>query len=488
MKTWKNLVAIASFLCFASCGGSSKTTTPVDVYENITVPTTFTFKGKFDTSNSSVSYSGQTLRQVLIKDLSAYIRSLTTKIDTAAITPGVGDTLSALNFYYEFDSTTSGLNTFGFSSTPALLQTNFNDISTGKNLKEKFAGNDLVGQYKDWTKDFKGWDDSGVTGVAGSVTNPEELLISFFNKLDQIVADRAAGNPQLDPDGVAITSAQVTSNGLNLQELIDKFLLGAVAYSQGIDDYLDDDLEGKGLNSDNIVQEGTSNYTALEHAWDEAFGYFGSSRDYESYTDTELSASGGNYKDTNGDGAIDLESEYIFSLASYANKRDLASHVDAPTNFTKEAFDAFLKGRALINGTNGALNVEQMKELKKQRTIIANTWEKIIAATMVRYLNGVIVHMNNIGTTAYSFTGHAGQWSEMKGFALCFQFNSKKLMSQADFELIHEKIGVQPVIATDGAEKLAEYKTSLLSVRKILQDTYNFSDKNIGDDNGLNGW
>ncbi len=488
MKTWNYLAAVALF-CLAGCGGDSKSTTePVDVYKDITVPTTYVFNGKFDSSKSSVAYSGQTLRQVLIKDLSTYIRSLTTKIDTAVITPGVGDTLSALNFYYEFDSTTSGSNSFSFSTTPAIKQANFSEISTLKNLKEKFAGNDLVGQYKDWTIDFKGWDDSGVTGVAGSVTSPEELLNSFFTKLDQIIADRAAGNPQLDPDGVAITSAQVTSNGLNLQELIDKLLLGAVAYSQAIDDYLDDDLDGKGINSNNIAQEGTSNYTALEHAWDEAFGYFGCSLDFQNYTDAELAATNGNYKDSNNDGAIDLGTEYIYSLASYGNKRDLASNVDAPTDFTKQIFDAFLKGRALINGVDGALSTDQMTELKKQRTVIANTWEKIIAATMVRYLNGVIVHMGNIGTSTYSFTGHATQWSELKGFALCLQFNSKKLISQANFELIHEKLGVQPVIATDGAVKLAEYKILLLEVRKILKDTYNFSEKNIGDDNGLSGW
>lgn len=490
MKTWKSVFAIGLFI-LAGCGGSSKSNSdnkPIDVYENITVPTTYAFNGKFDTTKSSVSYNGQTLRQVLIKDLSTYIRSLTAKIDTNVITPSTGETLSALNFYYEFDSNTSGTNSISFTTTPPLKQTIFNDVSTVKNLKEKFAGNDLKGQYKDWSKDFKGWDDTGVTGEAGSVKSAEDLLMSFFNRLDQIIAERAAGNPQLDPDGVAITSAQITSEGLNLQELIDKFLLGAVNYSQAIDDYLDDDLENHGINSDNIAQAGTSNFTALEHVWDEAFGYFGSSIDFENYTDAELAATNGNYKDSNNDGFIDLGTEYIYSLASYGNKRDVASHADAPTNFTKDIFDAFLKGRALITGTDGALNADQMTELKKQRTIIANTWEKIIAATMVRYLNGVIVHMNNIGTSSYSFTGHATQWSELKGFALCLQFNSKKLISQANFELIHTKLGVKPAIASDGAEKIAEYKALLLEVRSILKNTYNFDSKNIGDENGLNGW
>lgn len=488
---WKKM-ALIPLLFIASCGGSNNsnnTDEPVDVLAGVTVPTTYTFISKFDATKSSVSYSGQTLRNVLHKELGTYMKGLTAKIDSGDFQPVVGDTLEALNFYYEFDSTTGGTNLLTFTATPGLKQLSFGEISTLKNIKEKIAGNDLVGQHKDWTTEFKGWDDTGVTGVAGSVATPEDLIISFFTKLDELAANRVAGNPELDPDGAVISAVQVTSNGLNLEQLTSKFMLGALGYSQAIDDYLDDDLADKGLNSNNVAQDGgTASYTTLEHAWDEAFGYYGASRDYENFTDAALSASGGNFFDTDADGKVDLTSEYNFTLAIYANKRDLGSHVDAPTNFSKAIFDAFLTGRAVITAADGNLSVDELAEVKKQRTIIANNWEKVLAANTIHYLNAVIVDMAAFGTAGYSFVGHAGHWSEMKGFALCFQFSSKKLISEANFELIHEKMGVQPVLATAGATAIAAYKIELLAIRDILQDTYDFDDKNMGDDDGLNGW
>ena len=53
-----------------------------------------------------------------------------------------------------------------------------------------------------------------------------------------------------------------------------KFLLGAVAFSQGADDYLDDDVAGKGLLVFGYIPAEGKKYSALEHAWDEGFGYF----------------------------------------------------------------------------------------------------------------------------------------------------------------------------------------------------------------------
>ena len=80
--------------------------------------------------------------------------------------------------------------------------------------------------------------------------------------------------------GEPVASVFVTSDGRDLQQLISTFLRVAIAYSQSADDYLDDDTEGKGLLSDHSAPEDGKPYTALEHAWDEGFGYTGMTRRY----------------------------------------------------------------------------------------------------------------------------------------------------------------------------------------------------------------
>ena len=81
-----------------------------------------------------------------------------------------------------------------------------------------------------------------------------------------------------------------------------------------------------------------------ERVYNEAFGYFGAARDYAAYSDEALAGKNGLsfYKDGNGDSKIDFHSEYNFGFSRNAGKRDLGGAQN--TNFTKDAFDAFLAG------------------------------------------------------------------------------------------------------------------------------------------------
>ena len=85
-----------------------------------------------------------------------------------------------------------------------------------------------------------------------------------------------------------------------------KVFMGAIAFSQGSDDYLDDDVQGKGLLASHIPTEDKA-YSGVEHAWDEGFGYFGGAQDYGTWTDEEIA--GNAFLDRNGDGEIDLKTE-----------------------------------------------------------------------------------------------------------------------------------------------------------------------------------
>ena len=106
----------------------------------------------------------------------------------------------------------------------------------------------------------------------------------------------------------------------------------------------------------------------MEHAWDEAFGYFGAARDYVRYTDEQLAGSVDDFTfDSNGDGNIDFKSEYNFGLSRNAGKRDKGG---SGVNFTQEIFDAYLKGRTLIT------NQGTVAEISQQRQIAANVWRR----------------------------------------------------------------------------------------------------------------
>ena len=389
-----------------------------------------------------------------------------------------GDARDAVYFYLDFDSDTSG--TLQFLKTTDDVPTSqmtYNDVSSGKNLLGKVAGNDEKGQHKDWSKDFEGW------GAKGSVS-PEALIDTWVGMLDDQAVRFATGNAPKDPWGNTVPGVHVTPQGQDLQQLLQKFTRMAIAFSQAADDYLDDDTTGKGLMATHATATDGKNYSDLEHAWDEGFGYFGANTTYLQWSDAENKTG---YHDVNGDGTIDLMTEVNFGHALNAAKRDAGStELTAPTDYTKAAWDGFAKGRKLLSDTEGELTDAQMSKLKAHRDMALDAWEKAVAATVVHYINDTLQDMGKMGTSDYDFGTHAKHWSEMKGFALGLQFNRFSPVSDADFGTLHEYMGTAPVLTGDA--ELTAYKQALLDARDLLQSSYGFDAGNMGDDNGENGW
>ena len=424
---------------------------------------------------STVSKSGQMMRQLLILGLKHHIGTLTDRIDIESEEMAAGKIKEELLFFYDYDSiagegvTHPVLNDTD-DTTPPALQATYNDIST-KNLKDKIAGNDTTGQYKEWVTEFIGFT------LNNSPTTPEELVLHWFDTLDSLAVDRANGTLPQDPSGAAITHVFVTAQGLDLQQLLQKFLMGAVSFSQAADDYLDYDIDGKGLNTSNAPDEGKP-YSALEHSWDEGFGYFGAAIDYSAYSDDEIAGKGGRnewskgYHDSDKDGKIDLTREMNFGHSQNAAKRDRGN---SGTDLTKEAFDAFLAGRQIIHDANQeVLPVEQLTALRAEADKAVLAWEKAIGATVIHYIKDVLGDMNAVD---YDFYGHAKHWSELKGFALSLQFNPRSPLTSDQFIQLHATIGEKPVLPEqDGFDA---YKTSLQEASDLLQTAYEFTDANI---------
>lgn len=441
---------------------------------------TYKFASKFIDGESSVSYSGQIARQVLILELVNYISSgLQADIDSNTINNAAEAKTKLMRMYaatdLEWDEDAD--DTLTATTTPDATQTSLRAISGSyKNLQKKIAGKDATGQTKNWDTDFVGWN------AKGSVT-PDTLVQHFFDLLAANADKEANGIVRTDITGANITKLYLQDDGTDLKQLVQKFLLGAVNYSQGTDDYLDNDVDGKGLLSTNT--DGGKAYSSLEHQFDEGFGYFGAARDYNDYSDDEIAKKDGRADwqgshDTNGDEKIDFQSEYNFGHSQNAAKRD--RNTSPATDFTKTAFDAFLAGRKIINDAAGnELTADEMTALLTQRDIAVQTWEKAIAATVVHYINDTIDDLELLGGAEYSsgdYADLAKHWSELKGFALSLQFNPHSLLSDADFALVQDKIGMAPVL-TQG--EVAAYKVELLAARDILKAAYSFDDANVTD-------
>lgn len=467
---------VASAMALTACGGSDSTSINNSSSNTDTALNVYEFDNKYG-EGSSVSYSGQTTRHVLIAELTDYIGNrLQTEAEDGTLT-SEADVLEALNQYFQMSAEDYELvaDSFSISPVPNSAQTTLRELSnTPKNLLEKMAGNDATGQYKDWNNgEFAGWGDEGST-------TPTLLLESFFELLAANASAVIDGQNRQDAEGNDLP-VYVTESGLDLKQLIQKFLLMSVAYSQSADDYLDFDTEGKGLLTTNDMNVTDKSYTNLEHQFDEGFGYFGAARDYLAYTDEEIAGSGGRaewsegYYDTNSDGSIDLFSEVNFGQSVNAAKRDLGATV--ATDYTAQAMAAFLAGRALIATTDGALSEAAMTELQNYALAALDAWERAIAATVVHYINDTTADLNAFGTDEFDFINLAKHWGEMKGFGLGLQYNRHSPLDDDDFAELHSLIGDAPVFSDSVA--ITAYLADLAEARDLLEQAYQFNSDNV---------
>ena len=489
MNTPKILAIAVSAALLAACGSDDNDN---DDKKVVNAPETYTFPSKVTAGESSVSYSGQVARNALINELKSVIGSgdLTTVDGEISLSAAVkqklalvyeGGTNGGTVNSGEADLTNRNAYTLAAEKTPVGLskktadanfeEADYTEISSGKNLVSKIAGVDN-GLARD---EFLGWNIAAVTvpssisgkkdgegnplNITGEDSKPHALVQSWF---DAVAANAAKGDAHPHSDYVSET-------GLDYQQLVQKFLLGAVSFAQASDDYL---KESKGLLKGNSAgdKDGTKSYTPLEHQWDEGFGYFGAARDYNNYTDAQLKAQKDN--DTNGDNVIDLDSEYTFSMAQYANKRDAGI---TGADYSKTIMDNFLKGRQIIQdnfGTDPVQGEGYHAELTAVAKTIVMQWEEILAANVIHYINDTLDDMANIGDAEkYSFSAHAKHWSEMKGFALSLQFNpaATSAMTLQNLKDLNNYIGQAPKLTND-----ADYRKQLEDARTLLKTTFKF--------------
>ena len=479
-----------------------------DACDSTNAPATYTFSSSITDGTSSVSYTGQVARNFMIlglveeaEGLTEGVNSVDARANMKDYVAGVADNNLAHNFTLKNIGDTPVLPT-GSGAGGAML---IADISSSfKNLDEKIAGGSGVentsGKAGETSKllndEFFGWSD-GITDTS----LPIDLVYVW---IDQLVDEAQDGTgiiiSTVDGDvTIDVSEYEGDAEGRNYRQLLQKFLLGAVNLSQISNDYLRVPFN----DAEYLAQEGTKDYGKGEHDWDEAFGYYGAARDNNDYTDDEAAGKGGRdswkngWYDSNGDGSIDVRSEYNMAISQNCAKRDRGSTTG--TDLSKEAMDAFLLGRHIIAEATAASSMSdaEYEIVQAQADIAANAVEKCVAATAIHYVNDMEDDYDLIVDGQYAdksnFINLTKHWAEMKGFALGLQFNPTSPYASADMrdelKQILADMGDAPVLA-DGsqngvaatgtaAEAIAAYRAKLVAARDAMGVAYGFDTSDV---------
>ena len=385
------LLYILSFALMLMIGCEDNDDTAAEEDNSISTPTEFVFESRFTEGESSVYYNGQVVRQLLINDIK-------TQCGTDA---GSGDASTLLSMMANDDESRTILTT----TTPSSVQSTYRSISSSHL-------NDRLSAVADYT-------------IVGYNDNAGNLISAWVTDL--------------------VNNGKTNADGLRLDQMIQKTLWGAVSYWQGTSKYM-----SKIPGDDNSVSDDGDPWTAMEHHWDESFGYFGAARDYNTGYSDDTDRKSDPYHDSNGDGAIDFLSEYNSGWAVTAAKRDVVE-ASVDYDFTKTIMDAFLEGSTLIT------NQAPLEEILVQRDIILNTWEKVVAAVTIHYINDVNDDMialypadSTAGPLSDLSADYNNHWAEMRAYALGLQYNDFKVISDADLEAVLTAMGTAPVYPADG--------------------------------------
>jgi len=406
-----------------------------------------TLKNYTGDATSSVSYKGQSARQVLHTSL----KTLAQSGDGSNAKP-----LEALMMDY-YAGGKKGLEIISPKSKEGfpLLETKVDQLSV-TNLTDKA---------------YKGL----VTGWPGNLTGDEVL---------RVMLEKAASTP----DGYD------RLNGYDYAQLVSKFTMGAVFYHQAVANYLDKKLAADVKPNNAPYKKGVA-YTGKEHIWDEAFGYFGAPANTLSLTADQVYAIGKQkpealqWADANGDGKVSLYNEMAYAHAVYAAGSDRSGK----TQYLHTIVQAFMDGRQLITETQAqALTAEQLAELKGYAQIIASNWEKVIAEAVFKYAGEVYQDLEKLnlvietnGNASKLFRNYVKHWGELKGFALSLQTGGKDLGATA--VRLNRLIGFGPVLLGNTqvsgvnakgnfmqseSVSLKEYMHNMLEVQKLMVDQF----------------
>ena len=387
------------FLALASCSNDDSASSPKFDY---TVPETYTFSR---TGVSTVDHSGQTFRLLMLEEMGDYIKSNATN-STKVQSSILSDMYKNANNQF----LNAALNT------------------SGKQLKDKTASS-----YDYFTLYYGG----------GSVVEQTNVRSFFETQFDNAQTASNGGVASAGEAGYYIdgTSRRLfADNGLEPQQILLKGMMGASFMDQIVNNYLSINKLDAGTNRNNntnkVFELGT-NYTTMEHAWDEAYGYV--------YGADNLTVTPNVFK---------FWSSYINQVAA-----------DSDFGTIKEDLSlAFRKGRAAIVANDYATRDKQIDIIKSKLALVP-------AVRSVYYLQeGKAKLVTDNGAKAF----HA--LSEAYGFIMSLRYTNKPGTNNPYFS----KAEVDTMLATlvsgpNGLWDVDNLSTKLDSISEQIAARFGFT-------------
>jgi len=186
----------------------------------------------------------------------------------------------------------------------------------------------------------------------------------------------------------------VDANGVEWTQVIEKGLMGSLMYYQTTAVYLDASKTGNAVDNSTVVAgQGTN----MEHGWDEAFGYFGVPLTFPTTTTG------------------------VRFWGKYCNDRNAILSCNATI------MNAFIKGRAAISNKDYTKRDEQV-------VVIRDNWEKVIAATIISYVNSTKLKITDDAIRNHNL-------SEIKGFIMNLKCNPTKKITSSDIAQLETLLG-----------------------------------------------
>jgi len=328
MKT-KNLLKAALLSCvviLSSCTKDKDVVTPIIC--TVEAPSDYTFLIE---GSSTVSYGGQTARLQMAGELGSALSDANT---TASALMGM--------FAHEeggMDFVGEGLN------------------ASSKQIKSKTAGKGDASVQAAIHSSFDAW---------------------FTDYADNVAPAIAAGTMAISGTAGMVGNRELNAHGMEYDQIIAKSLIGGLCLDQVVNGYLSDAKIGDAVDNTTRVATEDNNSTAMEHHWDEGFGYIYGNSNSLSFSDS-----------ISGDGLL---GKY---LAKYPDYR-------------VTVFDAFKKGRQAI--------VDNCSEVRDEQAQIIKETLSIVVADKAEY------YLRSAAASADFSADYFHALSEGYGFILSLQF------------------------------------------------------------------
>ncbi|MDG2078832.1 MAG: hypothetical protein P8J26_04925, partial [Pseudomonadales bacterium] len=234
--------ALLALLLTGCGGGGSSSGAPV---AELVVPSTYMFEN--ESLESTVSYTGQTARHLLVEELVDYMLGQLPSRNAANDADAVFD---GLDFYVTLDATARDASVqpvsftvpggepiiFGGGESDFAASINAGDVSSSKRIRNKLAREDKVDHLLDGPEGFFGWTGLSPNTPAGLVDELLVMLAAETQVTDASIATVGGSVP------IPADNPRVTADGVDLRQMIQKFVVGALTFSQGTADYLSIDF------------------------------------------------------------------------------------------------------------------------------------------------------------------------------------------------------------------------------------------------------